>query len=124
MDLAMPPHLGKVRHPPAPRSDASPIQAAQVPEQVVIDLRERRDDLVGLVRQVPLERSDAAALKIDPAQTVSSQDPVAVVGFAVETVQIGIVPVVSYRATRKVGVSLLATRRLTILCGVAGPAKH
>ena len=90
VELTVPPHLRKARRPPAPRCDAGAVQAPQVPQQVAIDVEERCGDLGGLKGEVPFERSDTAALEVNPANALSGQDPVAVVRLAVKSLAVEI----------------------------------
>ncbi len=88
MELAVPPHLRKARRPPAPRCDAGAVQAPQAPQQVTIDVGERRGDLGGLEGKVPFEGSDTAALEVNPANALSGKDSVAVVRLAVKSLAV------------------------------------
>ncbi len=88
MELTVPPHLRKTRHPPAPRCDPGTVQAPEAPQQVTIDVGEPRADLGGLEGKVPFDGADTAAFEVNPPNALSGKDSVAVVRLAVESLAV------------------------------------
>ncbi len=68
----------------APRCDACTIESPQQSKKVQICLGKQVDDLIRLKCEVPFEGANAAALEVDPANSLASHDPISIVRFTVK----------------------------------------